>query len=74
MLNAYDNDIIHMINYCILYAKFFITKCRKNDNEVCLYEFLWFIKSKLEIEILYYETSVKNEKVVEKWKNLFNAI
>lgn len=74
VLNAYDDDIIHMINYCILYAKFYITRCRRNNQEICLYDFLRYIKNKLEIEILYYETSISKEKDLQKWKTLYNVI
>ena len=72
--NAYDDFIIEIINYCILNAKYYIVECRKNDKETNLYEFLRFIKQKLEIEMLYYKLKNTKEKEMTKWNMLYDSL
>ncbi len=51
--NEYKDKMIDIIKYCILIAKFFIVKCKQNNYETSLYDYLRLLKNKLEIELLY---------------------
>ena len=53
--NAFNDIMIDIIKYCILNAKQYIVNCRKGNKEPDLFDYLFFIKNRLEIEILYYK-------------------
>ena len=72
--NAFNDTMIDIINYCILNAKSYITNCKKNNNEPNLFDYLFFIKNKLEIEILYHKLQNNERDVIEKWNTLYEAI
>ena len=51
--NENKDKMIDIVNYCILIAKSFIAKCKKNDYEITLYEYMRLLKNNLEVELLH---------------------
>ena len=48
--NLEDDKFIHVINLCILYAKWYIFQKKKNGENLCLLEYVKMLKDKLRIE------------------------
>ena len=70
VLNPFKYDHIDILNYCIIYAKFYIYQCKKDSKNICFFEFLILLKNK--IEILHY-ISIVNDTVTKfnkKWSIL----
>ena len=47
----YENEnLIHFVNYCILYGKLFIYLCMKDDKKICFLDYIVFLKEKMLVE------------------------
>jgi hypothetical protein len=44
----YENEnLIHFLNFCILYGKLFIYLCVKDDKKICFLDYIIFLKEKM---------------------------
>ena len=50
LMNENNDNVIHILNYCILFAKKFINTCRKNIQACTFQIFLCKLKQKLIIK------------------------
>ena len=49
--NPNKDIVIKHYNYVILYAKFYINKCKQSNTEMCLYSFLLNLKNALILKV-----------------------
>ena len=40
-------NLIHVLNYCVLYFKLFIHLCMKDDKKICFLDYILFLKEKM---------------------------
>ena len=52
VVNANDLDIIYVLNFCILFAKYFIYKQKSAEKEIDFYIFQIELKNRLEVEYI----------------------
>ena len=72
--NPNDDMYIDIFNYCVLMAKAYIVQCRNTEQEISLYEYLRYVKKKLDIEMLYYRIEKTDAKILHKWTLLYEVI
>jgi len=66
-MNENNDDVISVLNYCILFAKKFISTCRLN-NQTCNFQmFLCKLKKRVLIEDYIAESNGLLDKFVSKW-------
>ena len=68
------NDQYYWLNFVILIGKYFISKCKKNEVDLCLTGFLKILKSKIAIEKLIYEKSDKNNLFQQRFVYFYNVL
>ena len=72
--NPNNDSFIDSINYSLLVAKMFIRNCKQENQEPELYDYLKFIKNKLDIELIYYRLEQCREHTLEKWTLLYEVL
>ena len=72
--NPNDDNVISIINYCILMAKYYIAETKKNENEPNLYDYLRFIKHKLELDMVNSKIENKEQIFLTNWSLLYDNI
>ena len=72
--NPNDDSVIDIINYCILMAKYYIAETRKKDNEPNLYEYLRFIKYKLDLDLVHSRIENREQQFMTKWSLLYDNV
>lgn len=72
VLNPFNQDNIDVLNYCILFAKLFIYKCKKEETRICLYEFLAILKNRIEVLYILAIMQDKQTKFKKKWSCLYD--
>ena len=71
--NPCDDEIIDIFNYCILYGKWYIYSCKKDDTQMFILNYIKYIKDKLQIEKTICE--MKKEDIFEKrWSLFYNSM
>ena len=63
-----------MMNFCILFAKYYIQKSKKQDNEISEEKFKLALRDRLQIEKLLQTEDDKENNYQEKWDNLYNTL
>ena len=74
ILNPNKDKYIYAFNYCILCVKVYIKQCKTSEDVPNLFDFLHFMKQKLEIEIMYYKMSNLRDADLEKWNVLLESL
>ena len=75
--NETCNEIINTLNYCVLFAKFYIYQTKKGESKVFFFEFVQFVhilKKKIEALKTRYVSEKKYEKFVLKWSELYDNL
>ena len=72
--NENEDNVMDIINYCILMAKYYIAQSRKKELEPNLYEYLRFIKSKLDIDLVYSRMENQEQTFVTNWSLLHDSL
>ncbi len=68
--NQNNDNIMNLLNYCILQAKVFIYECKYNDNECFFYDYQKMLKNSLDSECLSYsEKGLPNQ-----FKEIFSKV
>ena len=61
------------MNLCIIYGKWYIYKCKKDNNNLCILDFIKIVKEKLILEKTL--SNIKQDKCFEeKWEDIFNEL
>ena len=71
ILNPFNYDHIDVLNYCIIYAKSYIYKCKRDEKKLCFFEFLILLKNRM--EVMHYLSTVKNKEntFLNKWSIIY---
>ena len=69
-----DNDQFYWLNFSILIAKYFISKCKQNVRAPCLAGFTKVLKSKLSIEKTIYHKRGRVNLFSERFLYLCNVL
>ena len=72
--NETCNEIIDTLNYCVLFAKFYIYRTKKSESKVFFFEFVHILKNKIEALKTIYVSEKKYEKFVLKWSELYDNL
>ena len=71
----YNNDtLIDVLNFCVLFAKYFIYKNKKERQGICLEEYKQLLKKRLESEKYIYCAKGKNLDFEERWQLIQNML
>ena len=74
IMNANDDNVLFVLNFCILFAKDFIHDCRQNGKEVDIMSY----KGKLNIRLLcerhILESEGKHDIFINKWSPVFQSL
>ena len=65
--NETCDEIIDTLNYCVLFAKFYIYRSKKSKNKVFFFELVHISKNKIDALKPIYVSQNKYEKFVLKW-------
>ena len=55
-------------------AKYYIAETRKKDNEPNLYEYLRFIKYKLDLDLVHSRIENREQQFITKWSLLYDNV
>ena len=72
--NPFKHDILDSLNYCILFAKLFISKQKKGKQDCIFYKYKLELKERLNIERVILIEAGKEELFEKKWKSIFEAM
>ena len=72
--NETCDEIIDTLNYCVLFAKFYIYRTKKSESKVFFFEFVHILKNKIEALKTIYVSEKKYEKFVLKWSELYDNL
>ncbi len=50
IVNDNNDDMLHFMNYCILYGKWYINSCKSSNSDIFFIQFVKLIKDKLMLE------------------------
>ena len=65
---------IDTLNYCILFAKFYIYQTKRNGNRIFFLKFLHMLKNRIQVFEAMYISQNKNEQFLIKWSELYNNL
>ena len=76
LFGLYDTSYLqNCLNYCITIAKYFISIKKKSYVfNICLYDFLAFLKQTLHTKYMYYCNKGLNECFNKKWGLVYDSI
>ena len=66
--------IIITLNYCVLFAKFYIYGTKKSESKVFFFEFVHILKNKIKALKTIYVSEKKYEQFVLKWSELYDNL
>ena len=72
VLNYNDDSLIDALNFCILFAKYFIYKNKKEGRGACFEEYKQLLKRRLDSEKYIFYTKGKNLAFEERWECVLN--
>ena len=72
--NETCDEIIDTLNYCVLFAKFYIYRTKKSESKVVFFEFVHVLKNKIEALKTIYVSEKKCEKFVLNWSELYDNL
>ena len=72
ILNPFNDDNIDVLNHCILFAKQYIYQCKRDEQHICVFEFLVRLKNRIDILCTVSMLQNKHEKFLKKWFSLYN--
>ena len=73
IVNYNDDDVINILNFCILYAKYYIYKCKIEGISFFLPNYIKLLKDTLDIEQAACVLS-GSDSFEKKWADLYNMI
>ena len=74
-LPNYNRDVyIDILNFVILYGKYYIKICRQNVKNIDLYRFLVMLKERMYVEKYIYHCQNKNDVFDKRWSILLNKL
>ena len=74
-INNTEHDIVlNSLNFCILYAKYFIYKCKINSIGISFHHFKNELKNRIEYEKCILIKENKLDVYVEQWQAVFNSL
>jgi hypothetical protein len=65
---------INLLNYMILHAKYYIYVSKKQDKQICLYDFLLMLKKELKLKKTYYLENSRAQTFDKNWNELYSKI
>ena len=72
--NLNDDNVINIVNYCILMAKYYIAETRKKEDEPNLFDYLRFIKYKLNLDLVHSKIENREQHFVTHWSLLYDSL
>ena len=71
-----NSNHVQVLNFCLIIAKYHIYQVKQGSESkyVTLYDFLCFLKSKLELEHINAELKMESEKFEKKWAFVFDSL
>ena len=69
-----DKDQFYWLNFIILIAKYFISKCKQNVRELSLESFMKVLKSKISMEKIIYHKRDREHLFNERFLYLYNVL
>jgi len=72
--NPFNEDLLDALNYCLLFAKMFISKQKKSKLDCFFYKYQVELKQRLEIEKTIYITNDKENIFDKRWKEIFEQM
>ena len=66
--------MLNVLNFCILFAKYYIYKQKKDKKEIELYKYQIELKNRLESEYIICEQQNSAERFKEMWKNILENL
>ena len=72
--NETCDEIIDTLNYCVLFAKFYIYRTKRSESKVFFFEFVHILKNKIDALKTIYVSEKKYEKFVLKWSELYDNL
>ena len=74
MINVNNDKMLDIFNLCMLIAKWHIVKCRKDNVDPDLYDFLRHLKYVMEMEKIYYKMENRTNIFIERWNILYECL
>ena len=74
IINERDESLINALNFCILFGKYFIAKCKKGGDMCCFFSFLRELKNRIEIENYIYCQNGKEARFIQTWAEIYNSL
>ena len=72
--NPEHEVVLNSLNFCILFAKYFIYKCKINSIGISFLHFKRELKNRIEYEECLLTQENRIEIYVEQWQSLFNSL
>ena len=72
--NEISDGNIDTLNYCILFAKFYIYQTQRNGNKIFFLKFLHMLKNRIEVFEAMYISQNKYEQFLIKWSELYDNL
>ena len=69
LVNNNDDNIMHIFNFCILFAKFYIYYCKVNSKHITLDSYKKLLKNRVQVEIVLTPIDIDNNNTLD-WKKL----
>ena len=74
VINGNELQIIDVLNYCMLSAKYFISVQKRNEKDVDFYLYQIELKNRLEVESVISTQTNNIEKFNNKWELILNNL
>ena len=74
IINENKDDMLHVLNFCILLAKKYIYDCKLNNKQIVLLDFIAKIKKRLEIEKLLCNMNGCIKQFNLKWEQVYQHV
>ena len=74
IVNENNLNELNVLNFCILFAKYFISKQKKDNHSIEFYSYQIELKSRLEIESIICTQQNKSEYFNEMWKDIIEHL
>ena len=72
--NETCDEIIDALNFCVLFAKFYIYRTKRSESKVFFFEYVHILKNEIEALKTIYVSEKKYEKFVLKWSELYDNL
>ena len=74
IINENNLDVLNVLNFCILFAKYFISRQKKNNSCIEFYKYQIELKNRLEVESIICTQQNKSECFNEMWKDILEHL